>query len=294
MKKEQNRYYLVEYATKLTKVYNTREELDIAIDNIRKYNNRKNEEFIVGNMTATLKDNKYYLDFHLYIKLMPKTTISQIDNFTSNYSEKELIVELKDKIKSIYKENTKNNTPYYPDINIAYFEEKNIENNNDYTFRRIKYIPVLYKDDLQYLDTKFISNCINYHAMKKDYKYFEGLIEELKYSHSVSKYLEELEETLREVKYNNLACGNLYYVTNNLYKAYIIERAKDGSILRDNNGSYQCSRRRLRDFGFYTKNYESNKIKRPTMYNYSNNHEKQRELQSILSELEGNKKLVLK
>ena len=33
-----------------------------------------------------------------------------------------------------------------------------------------------------------------------------------------------------------------------LYKQLVFEREKDGSIVRDNNGRYQVSKRRLRDF----------------------------------------------
>ena len=52
MKNEQNRYFLVEYAGEKNYHYDTREELEKVLDDIRKYNNRKNESFLIGNMSA--------------------------------------------------------------------------------------------------------------------------------------------------------------------------------------------------------------------------------------------------
>ena len=294
MKKEQKRYFLVEYVSKLTKVYNSKEELETAVDEIRKYNNRKTVPYIIGNMNASFLKDKYYLTFHVYNKLIPKSTISEIDELTKDYNDNDLIVALKDNIMSLNPDNTKDKKPIYPDINIAYFEDKNMEDrNDDYTFGRIKYIPVLYQDDIKYLDGSFICNCISYHASISDYKFFEGILKEFRYSHSCAKYLDQLQKTLEDVKYNGLANMNLYYDCVNLYRAYTIEREKDGSLARDNSGNCLYSRRRLRDFGFYVKNYECKIVKKPTMYNYSNNYEKQRQLQSILNVIEMKRKLTL-
>ena len=300
MKKEQKRYFLVEYVNKLTKVYNSKEELDAAISEIGRYNNRKTAPYIIGNMNTYLLDNKYYLNFHVYNKLLPKSTISEIDELTKEYDESGLIISLKDNIMSLKPENTKDNSPIYPDINIAYFEDKNKKDrSNDYAFKRIKYIPVLYNDDLKYLDASFIINCILFHASHCDLKFFEGILNEFRYSHSCGRYLDKIQETLEEVKYNGLNCMNLYYDTKDFYLAYIVEREikrkgnGNESILRDDKGNYLYSRRRVRDFGFYVKNYECKMVKKPTMYNYSNNHEKQRELQRILNEIEITNQLKL-
>ena len=54
-----------------------------------------------------------------------------------------------------------------------------------------------------------------------------------------------------------------------LYSNLIVERDREGRIIRLKNGEYQISRRRQRDFGFFIRDYNmvDSKRKIPTRYN---------------------------
>ena len=56
-----------------------------------------------------------------------------------------------------------------------------------------------------------------------------------------------------------------------LFNNLIVERDSEGRIIRLSNGDYQISRRRLRDFGFFIRDYNMPDSKRilPTRYNKS-------------------------
>ena len=165
MKKEQKSYYLVEYCGPYRSVYNSIDEVNAVLDEIRKYNRRKNERYIIGNANYEEVNGKYVLIAHLYNKLLPKSTISELDNYTKEFNERELIINLFDKFRIVDETKTRTKKGYYPDINIAYFEDK-----------KLKYIPVLYKDDIKYLDRDYIFRCIDYHCYHNDITFFEELL----------------------------------------------------------------------------------------------------------------------
>ena len=60
MKKEMKRYFLVEYYgnDRITTV-DTKKEVEELLDEVRKYNNRKNSKFLFGNIKVTSRNDKY-------------------------------------------------------------------------------------------------------------------------------------------------------------------------------------------------------------------------------------------
>ena len=88
MKKEQIRYYLVEYCGILKYEYNTLEDLNITLDRIRRYNDREKEPFIIGNMTYKVEDGMYVLYAHMYNKLKVSGVLIEC-GFLSNKIERE-------------------------------------------------------------------------------------------------------------------------------------------------------------------------------------------------------------
>ena len=287
MKKEKKRYYLIEYCGVRRHEYDTEEELNDALERLRKYNNRKTSKYIVGNMKYNKTEDHYVLYANIYHKLTQKSTISDLDNFTSQFNEKELISVLYDKLISANPNNNKARSCQYPDINIAYFEDKNKEERGN-LIRRIKYAPVLYSEDTKYMDMQYISKCIANHCDSSypiDYDFFRSMFFEFNNYLSCAEELDKLLRIVNKVQFAGYNPNELYYAAMNLYKKLIFEREKDGSVIRDNNGRYQVSERRLRDFGFFVKNYNSTTYKNAMSYSYANNNAKLNEMKSIREEI---------
>ena len=158
-----------------------------------------------------------------------------------------------------------------PDINIAYLETQNKDENNSIRFERgIKYIPVLYKEDTKYVDPSYIRSCMYFHAGTKDCEFFRSLAKEFSVYHFIGDEVSDLYDKVDKCEYQNASLNLLYSSANKLFSKFIIEYEKDESLTRDENGKYIISRRRLRDFGFFIKNFNirDSKIKSPLCYNY--------------------------
>jgi len=262
MKKETKRYMLVEYAGTKERVYETKEELDKVLDDIRKYNNRKTAKYICGNISVNEIDGKYHVNIHLYNKLSNKNTISDIDNFTQRFNKNELA--------SYFAPQSKMLDGYESDINVAYFETKDANiSEEEPLLIGVKYIPVLYKDDLKYMDETYMKKCLSYHANSSDTGFFRELANEFYYHHICSKEVDDLFECCDKVDNQGFNPNSLYYIALDLYNKIKYEREKDGSLSRDNEGKYQISVRRKRDFMFFLKNYHTKKINSPLKYNGS-------------------------
>lgn len=263
MKKEMKRYFLVEYYgnDRITTV-DTKKEVEELLDEVRKYNNRKNSKFLLGNIKVTSRNDKYDLEAHLYRKYTDRMTISELDSFTSQYSENELIEEFKDKSLMI--------EDYKPDINIAYFETKDKDENGNREYEKgIKYIPVLYKDDLKYLDKEYILNCLFFHASIRDFDFFRDLANRFTLTHFVADEVSNLLEAVDMCENQNGDLNQVFYRASRLYNKIVLEYEKDESLSRNEKGEYIISKRRLRDFGFFIKNYNIRDAKKrnPFMYN---------------------------
>lgn len=264
MKKELKRYMLVEYAGSIERVLNSKEEYTGLIESINKHNNRKNKKYIFGNISCKVIDDKYYVIVHRYHKLTDKMGITDLDNMTSNMSEEELIRVYSDKVI------TKINEGFVPDINIAYLEDKNTKDKTDTDLDRgIRYIPVLYKGDVMYLNKEYIFKCMAYYLRMENYGFFLDLCNEFEANRDVSEEIENLRVAIDKVRFQGVDEIVIYYAARALYEALIVERDKTTRVVRNQDGSIQISRRRQRDFGFFIRDYGMKSSKRsvPTKYN---------------------------
>ncbi len=268
---EDKRYFLTEYVGHRIKVLNNEEELKEILESVRLFNARKTSKYLCGNITTEVKDGKIVLTGHYYRKLTDRRTISDLDSETSKLSERELIIKYWNSIRR--KER-------YPDINIAYFENKGI-----------KYIPVLYNEDLSYMEEDYIQKCLRYHADDFDYGFFKSLANEFCFYHIAGPEIEKIYQACDKVEhqgYLGYGPSDLYLSAYNLYKKLLYKRDKKGIKLRDHNGQYIINNRTKRDFGLFIKRYDmlDNKRKSETEYNYEGSKSAEKELDLIKRRIE--------
>ena len=266
MKKETKRYMLIEFAGIEERVLNSKEEYDHLIATINKHNNRKNKTYVFGNVSCEKKDGKYYVRVRKYHKLTEKMGISELDNMTSNMSFEELVMTYRDQLF------TKVSEGFVPDLHIAYLEDKNAkEKTSEDVDRGIKYLPILFQEDIMYLNKKYIFKCLAYYVRTRNYGFFLDLANEFDAYHDVSEQIEALRVAVNKVRYEGYDETLLYRAAKYLYEDLIVERDKTTRVVRDNDGNVQISRRRQRDFGFFIKDYGMKKSKRvsPLYYNPS-------------------------
>lgn len=264
MKKETKRYMLIEFAGCEERVLNSKEEYQELLNTINKHNNRKNKTYIFGNVSCTKKDGKYYVIVRKYHKLTDKMGITELDDMTSKMNFEELVMTYSEQLF------TKISEGYTPDIHIAYLEDKNSkEKTLEDVDRGIKYIPVLYKDDVCLLSKDYISKCLAYYVRTRNYGFFLDLANEFDAFHDVSEEIENLRVAVNKVRYEGYDEVLLFRAAKCLYDALVVERDKTTRVVRDNDGNVQISRRRQRDFGFFIKDYGMKKSKRPSPLYYN-------------------------
>lgn len=262
-KKETKRYALVEYLGVVKRTYETKEEYEELLKTIEKYNNRKNHKHFYGNVTCEVIDGKYNVIVHIYHRLTGKMTISDLDHFTEGMEEEDLLT---------YFKNFTVTKGLEPDINICYFETKDAKGIKPGTIRverRVKYLPILFKGDLPFLDKNYIKKCLMAHARNNDYDFFKSLASEFAPHKAVSETTEQLWSIVDKCRYQGYDRMEMANTAYKLYNNLIVERDKEGRIIRLSNGEYQISRRRQRDFGFFIRDYNMKDSKRkiPTRYN---------------------------
>ena len=248
MKKELKRYSLVEYLGKVQRVVTNEDDYLNILKSIDSSNRKTSFGKFFGNVTKKYLGGEIFITIHVYNRLTPKMTISDIDKLTSPLNERELIELFKDKLKT--------KDEYVPDINIAYFEDKNkkLKTENDVD-RRILYLPIVYINDIKYLDIKYIKRCLVYHSDNKDIDFFKALAYRFELYLSCMEEIESLYETIEKVEHKNANSDLLYYASLKLLNKLIYERDKNDSLIRLDDGAYQLSKRRLRDFGMFMKYY---------------------------------------
>ncbi len=262
-KKETKRYALVEYLGTVKREYSTKEEYQELLKTIERYNNRKTHKNFYGNITTELKNGKISVTVHIYHRLTEKMGISDIDHFTEGFEEAELIE---------YFKNITASKSVEPDINICYFENKDAKDERigeEHFERRIKYLPILYKGDLPFLDKTYIKKCLISHAKNNDYGFFKDLANEFAPYKVVSENIEELFSVIQKCQFEGCYQMEMANAAYRLYNNLIIERDSEGRIIRLKNGEYQISRRRQRDYGFFIRDYNmfDSRRKIPTRYN---------------------------
>lgn len=264
MKKELKRYFLAEYAGYEERILDSREDYIALLDVINKHNNRKNKKYIFGNISYRVIDGKYHVLVNKYHKLTDKMTISDLDDLTCELTYYDLINMYKDKLV------TKIDEGYLPDINIAYLEDKNAKDKRDDDYDRgIRYIPVLYKRDVMYMNKEYVMKCMAYYLRNKHYNFFMDLANEFDSNRAVSEEIEALRVSIDKVRFQGEDESIIYRAAKSLYEALILERDKTTRVVRDENGNIQISRRRKRDFGFFIRDYgmKSSKRTSPVKYN---------------------------
>ena len=224
-----------------------------------------------GNVSCKLDETNFYkVTIHVYNKLTDKMTISDIDNFTMYFNnEKELIKYFSDK--------TKTKKEFTPDINIMYFEDKNCnEKETKDLDKRIKYLPILYKEDKEKINEWYIESCFREEIDRENIYFFERLIEDFSFNPIVKKHISSMNHYIELAKshsgkennrvtkiyYECLAC--MLHSARNLFETLI--KVRD-SKKRPIEG--KINHRLLRDFYIFTQEYDiPYELKKlPTKYN---------------------------
>lgn len=264
MKEETKRYTLIEYLGPQVRFLNSYKKYLELLETLKKYNRNSKEKYYFGNAYCEkITNNMYKVVIYVYNKLTKKMSITNIDDITSLKSEQEVIDLFKDKIKT--------NKIFKPDIQIMYFEEKNKKDKKpDDCDIRIKYIPVLYKRDTRFLDKEYVKKCIHYEARENENtNFFKKMANEFCLYHSITDKVEKLRHYIDLCEKGDGYFADLEHSAIDLYEAFILERDSDKKLYRDENGKCAYSRRRIRDFGFFIRDYMLPQYKKvsPTNYN---------------------------
>ena len=109
------------------------------------------------------------------------------------------------------------------------------------------------------------------HAKSLDYDFFKALANEFCLYRVVIENIEDLFEIVDKCRFQGYDPMYMAEYAYRLFNNLIVERDSEGRIIRLSNGDYQISRRRLRDFGFFIRDYNIPDSKRvlPTRYNKS-------------------------
>ena len=119
------------------------------------------------------------------------------------------------------------------------------------------------------MDEAYIKRCLLFHCETKDFDFFRDLANEFDVYHFVTDEISELRTINDKCENQNENLNSLMRAAIKFYNKFIHEYDKDESLSRDKDGNYIISRRRLRDFGFFVKNYSirDSKINSPFKYN---------------------------
>lgn len=260
MKQEQKRYSLVEYLGLVEKVVDSEKEYNEILEKINRYNRKSSSNRFFGNVSKFPYNQKLLVRVHIYNRLTPKMTISEIDNLTSSFNERELIEYFKNKIKS--------NKNYIPDLNIAYFEDKDYNIKTFYDFdRRILYLPIIYRDSKCYTELTNIKRMLLNFSENREFDFFDKLLERYSSYISVSCELESLKESIYKTRNDIDSDYSLYLKSKDLLYGLVYEKDKNNEFIKLSDGSIKISRRKLRDFGMFIKQYNDSLCNSPTAYN---------------------------
>lgn len=287
MKPEQKRYMLVEYYdTNVHEVSSYSEFLallhDTELYNRRKIDGaRKKGRLLYGNVHYLEKDGKKYIVANRYHKLTDRMTISELDRYTSQFTKEEFIETNKPNFW------TNMDKGYKPDINVAYLESKDRskeEVGEVHLEQRVKYIPVMYKEDMVcFNNPDFIRENLYYFAKQGDIGFFKQLANEFCEHRPAADAVEKLFQMTERCQYEGLDYSFLVNAAMDLYRSVIYDKDKDGIS--------QISVRRKRDFVFFIRKFYS-PAKFSDRYNYPESG-KQEEIPEGLTEGE-NSQLKLK
>ncbi len=276
MKKELKRYTLCEYVGSQTRYFNNYQDYVKLLALLDGLNKKGKNQFYFGNISCELVNGLYEVTVHIYNRLTPKMTISDIDALTCDKTEEEVAESYSGLIRTV--------KPFKPDLNIMYFEEKNSNERDEKTVvKRIKYTPVLYKQDNRFLDQNFICDCIRHMAYKNDINFFKEMLNEFCVHHIISENVEKIRKEIAAFDRGEGNCARLGNLVILLYNSLILERNSNGKLYYDEKGNTQISRRRLRDFGFFVRDYMTplRKKNSPMRYNKQLTQNQLEKIQSV-------------
>ena len=258
MKEELNRYYLIEYQDTRDTIISSNEEYKKIVADAKKNNRSEKNKILIGNIERyTDRRGRVHVIEHLYNKLTPKSTISGILAVTTQYNEKDFKKKLANEGKLGYSEEK----GFYPDIYIIYKEEKNRNEVDERNFDvRFKCLPMMYKEDLKYLDLNILYNMISNFAHQYDYGFFKELANNVRKSlKDKASLLYERVNDAQSKEYDrdllDIAMKSVYYTARELVYEYVVDREK-GTIARDEKGEILYSKRRILDIGNIIKYYK--------------------------------------
>lgn len=275
-KKETKRYTIVEYNGFVLRKVNNEEEYEKLVKYIKKINNRIKSNYYFGNLSKKNDGDKILIKIHIYKKLSPKRTISDIDSETTKY------VSIKDMLDKNYSKLTNH---YNPDIYITYFEElnkseKKEQKPEDRLDIRIRALPLLFECDRKYFSENYIRQALDCFAKGKNIDFFREILEKYKKYRSADRLLDELQVKVndastymkRESQNAEVVLQKMLYLSStakNIYRKICIEHDKNGKIIRDIDGNIQYSHRRVRDFGVFVREYVMPQNKRISSTRYN-------------------------
>lgn len=144
-KREVGRYTIVQLVETKTRRFYSKNEIDILSNEIQKYNDNAKNPFLIGDFYVNYP--KGIISFNVYKKIINNSTLKEIDSWTSKLDNEE-------EIKKKYQTDKSNDNPFL----IVYRINK-----------RIRKLPIFYKDSSSYLNFRYISGCFSSYSNRVDF-----------------------------------------------------------------------------------------------------------------------------
>lgn len=144
-KREVGRYTIVQLVETKTRRFYSKNEIDILSNEIQKYNDNAKNPFLIGDFYVNYP--KGIISFNVYKKIINNSTLKEIDSWTSKLDNEE-------EIKKKYQTDKSNDNPFL----IVYRINK-----------RIRKLPIFYKDSSSYLNFHYISGCFSSYSNRVDF-----------------------------------------------------------------------------------------------------------------------------
>lgn len=235
---------------------------NMAVD--RKLNDRRPGEHFEKQLYYTdisHTPDGYSVFFSAYRLLTPKSTISDLDEFTMRFEDINGLINYFIGKKMIERRDVLSSS-----ISIIYFENKDRskKTEKDYDIRT-RSIDILFKCDKEKLNQKYIEDIVAKAALDGDLDFFSQVTKRFNEVVPVIEKVVEIVVYINQAKnyqkYNNevvfwKTMEQLRELTIKMFQMYMMQ--EDSEKKKSNNGSQEVSisRRRLRDLYFFVKKYQ--------------------------------------
>lgn len=198
MSEKVKRYSIVEYCGIVPNQEFENEEKYLRFLAAIKKINASSEDYFFGNVSSRKKKNgSYVASYHSYKRLTPKSFLKDLNEFTVQYTKKELKTLFEERLST---ENSK--------IYIIYFQTTDEDKENNIQMG-IKALPIFYKEDQKYLTDEYISKRLRTIAHNKDCAFIDKMCNAFLKIKKVQKNIKEVREAKIEVMYNMSTPGVL-------------------------------------------------------------------------------------